>query len=159
MNKEEFDYDKELEKFCKARGIWDKKNHRPTKFVINKLKTIDATAIHPETGNPYTYKQNVFDGFTTKRPRLTNCHYCFEPLLGKQRQYCSPRCSDLASKVRKQFEERSKDGAEVIWITKDPDGLPQWKNMVVRYKNGTQEPLTTKSGKQRNKRLRTFQSQ
>ena len=66
MEKElKFDYDEELKKFCITKGIWDDKNQKPIGFVINRLKTVEKT-------NPdgYTYKENVFDGFTTKQHKF-----------------------------------------------------------------------------------------
>lgn len=155
MEKElKFDYNEELKKFCITRGIWDDKNQKPIGFVINKLKTVEKT--HPDG---YTYKENVFDGFTTKRHKFKTCQYCHNELNGKQKRFCSLKCGDLHGKLRKK---RIELGAEGIWITKDPDGLPQWKNMVVTFrdKNGEliQEigKLTKKSGKSRKKEPTDF---
>ncbi len=78
---EEFDYEAELKIFCKSRGIWNDKKKCPTKFVINKLKTITVT--HKDG---YDYLQNIHDGFTTKRIQYQTCLYCHKELTGKQKK-------------------------------------------------------------------------
>lgn len=149
-----FDYFEELKKFCIARGIWDNKNQKEIGFVINKLKTVEKT--HPDG---YTYKENIFDGFTTKRPKSKICLYCHKELTGKSKRFCSPRCGDLHGKVDKK---RIELGAEVIWITKDSEGLPQWKNMTATFggKNGKliikRNAITKKSGKPRDNEIKSF---
>lgn len=155
MEKElKFDYDEKLKKFCMKKGIWDDKNQKPIRFVINKLKTIEVK--HPDG---YTYQQQIFDGFTTKRPKFKICLYCHKKLSGKQKRFCSPRCGDLRGKVDKK---RIELGAEGIWITKDWEGLPQWKNMVATFrdKNGKliikENALTKKLGKPRKRETIDF---
>jgi len=145
----DFDYDKELEKFCKSRGIWDSKKKQPTRFVINKLKTIEVT---DPNGN--THKQNVFDGFTTKKPRFKYCHYCAWDMVSRGgKKYCCDSCRDNARRIRERLKDFSKIGANAIIIPKNPEGKPRWKDCTVTFvseRGGYHaQPLTNKNGKPR----------
>ena len=112
-------YQKELERYCKSKGIWDYKKKRPNRFVINRLK--DTIVKHPDGTE---YKQNIQDGFTTKRPHHKICLYCHIELNPKQERFCSPKHRDLMAKARKKALEQ---GGETLVITKEPDGIPKWQ--------------------------------
>ncbi len=145
----EYDYDKELKKFCEIRGIWDEIEERPTRFVINKLKTI---------GN-----RQEQDGFTIKRIKLVDCRICFKQLTGKQREFCSDSCRNENKQRKDKFHKLMLDEWDLIGISwkKDPDGKPQRKNIIATYlKNGKYHEkigvITKKSGKPRNKNQKSF---
>lgn len=154
MNNADFDYDEELEAFCRANRIWDDDKKKPTRFVINRLKTVDVK--HPifaqvsetitKTIQNSTYKKNEHDGFTTKHHKHKICVVCFEELRGKQKRFCHHNCTVNLKEIKERLEELEKDGAIGIYWQKNPYGKPQWKDMIVRYENGTEKPLTKKSG-------------
>jgi len=143
----EYDHDEELKKFCIRKGIWNEKEEIPTKFVINKLKTI--TVKHPDG---YSYLQNVQDGFTTKRPKQKKCQYCFEELTGRHRKFCSGRCNDLYTKIKNKRKELEAEG--IMWNENKDREIPNQKEMIVTYRgeNGElftdyDDGITKKSGK------------
>ncbi len=153
--KEDLDHEIEYENFCKARGIWDNEKKCATRFVINKLKTITVT--HP---NGSKTLQNVHDCFTTKRPKQKICQYCFSELTGIHRKFCSTRCNDLYSKIKKKRIELKAVG--IYWQKKENSLFPQWKDMTVVYekKNGDfiidNKGFTKKSGKEQNRNHEEF---
>jgi len=143
----EYDYDEELKKFCVSRGIWNEEGERPTRFVINKLKTI--TVKHPDG---YSYLQNTQDGFTTKRPKQEKCQYCFAELTGRHRKFCSIRCNDLYTKIKNKRIELGAEG--IMWNENEDREIPNQKDMIVTYRDENEElftdyddGVTTKSGK------------
>jgi len=149
-----FDYHEELKIFCKNRGIWNEEEERPTRFVINKLKTV-IDKVYPNGGISYKQEQ---DGFTTKRIKLTLCHSCFKELKGKQKQYCSTNCKQNIVDLNKKSEKLKKLNKYFIGImwTQNPDGKPEWKDVKGYFnKNGKyyekKNIITKKSGKTRNK--------
>ena len=146
---EQSDYDKELELFCKARGIWDDKKKKPTRFVINRLKTVDR-----KHADGYIYKENVHDGFTTHRPIHIVCQYCSWELEGRKgKKYCNDKCKDNHRRLKERFKELQKLGASLIIIPRNPEGTPRWKDWRVIFvgENGQrhEQPLTNKNGKPR----------
>lgn len=153
------DYFEEMKRYCISRGIWDFKNQKPTRYVINKLKSKQVK--HPDG---YTYTQQEFDGFTTKRHKYTKCRRCFKYLTGHQRSFCSESCRVDHNKLKKKFEELRKDDPTIegIWIKHDSDGKPQWKNIEGTFRGKKGElitkkgVITKKSGKPRNKDLKRF---
>ena len=140
----EYDYYEELKKFCRSREIWNEEEDRPTRFVINTLKTVEKT--------------QVPDGFTIKPIKFALCQSCLKELKGKQKQYCSGTCKQNLVELKKKFTELNKDDKDLTWIvwTKNPDGKPEWKDVKgIANVNGMyfseHNIITKKSGKTRNK--------
>jgi len=149
--REDLDWDTERELFCKSRRIWDYEKKCATRFVINKLKTITVT--HPDG---YKTLQNVHDGFTIKRPKLTKCRICFEELSGNQREYCSYLCRVEAYQRRQEWNKLQTENNDIVGISwsQDPNGKPQRKDIIGHFnKNGKyyqkKNIITKKSGKPR----------
>ncbi len=139
-----YDIDEKLKEYCENRGIWNEEEERPTRFVINRLKTVGKTQEQ--------------DGFTTIRIKFALCQGCFEELKGKQKQYCPGTCKQNLVELKKKFVELKKDDKDLTWLvwTKNPDGKPEWKDIKgIANVNGlyfsVHNIITKKSGKTRNK--------
>jgi len=128
-----------LEKFCLLHDIhWDPKKGKWNKEFHNRLKTV--------TENGTLHQK--FDGWKLGTIKYLVCRYCFKELTEKQRKFCSHKCRVLGTQIRKKLEELQ---AESIFWTKPPGHhrLPEQREMLVTFKNGTKRQLTKKKGKPR----------
>jgi len=159
MNEVEFDYEKEYDKYIDNHNLLDLEKEKLKKQVYHILGTRNQK-LDEKTGGYYGGEQYVKE-FTIKPPKQKNCQYCFTELTDRHRKFCS-KCGDLYGKIKNKCKELEADG--IFW-NQDPNGKPQWKNMLVTYRGKNDElftdyddGVTTKSGKPRNKDHKSFSS-
>ncbi len=135
-------------KYYKKKKKWSKPFHMVLKTVWVKSEKGSYNKEKKEKG----YLQNKFVKWKLGQDttRLTKCAYCFKELRGKQRKYCSRKCTVLATHIKNKVKEFGRNHSIIHFEKNDGFGhllFPEWKDFWVTYPDVTYKQLTKKRGK------------